>query len=387
MPHAQPNVLVIVPASFHYGREALRGIAAYVRGHGRWRYARDPWSVHDDALVDFAGRCNGVLALSDPSYYPTIKVPRRAAWVVVADVHPTKALCVRMDNAQVGALAAEHLMTCGFRNFAYCGYLHLLYSHDRGAAFRATVDRSAASYHEYAPHSDLDREWNHVAEHDAIKDWLAGLPRPIGIFAANDARAATVTTCCRELGLRIPQDVAVVGADNDELVCEFSNPPLSSVALNARQVGYAAAEMLDARMAGQTPDPPQRHVAPLGVAQRQSSDTFAAEDPLLADVFRHLREHACAGLTVEGLVRQFPIARRTLERACRRLLGHSLLAEIRRVQLAHACDLLANTDMTVDAVARACGLREGKYLAEVFRKVRGTTPREYRRSVRRSYAE
>lgn len=380
----QPRaILVLIPSSSHYGREVLRGIADFTRRQARWCFARDPWSIADDADVRFDGHCDGVLALSGRAQYPAMHTLRNVPWVALADVYATRGPCVGPDNNAVGHLAAAHLRSCGLQHFGFCGYAGFLFSRQRGAAFAQALGPTAGPVAECSSQADgTDRA--EARERQRLQHWLRALPLPIGIFAANDARAAAVTSCCREIGLRVPQDVAVIGVDNDDLVCEFSTPPLSSIALDARRVGRAGAALLWHLLARPAAAPPPRPilVKPLGLIQRQSSDTFAAEDPLLAHAFLYLRQHACEGLTVRRLVHAVPVARRTLEKASQRLLGHSLLAEIRLVQLNRVKELLAESDLSIDAVARAAGLPSGKYLADIFRKTFGTTPRAYRRTQR-----
>jgi LacI family transcriptional regulator len=376
------SIAVLVPLAFRYTREVLRGIAEFTRVHQPWRFLRDPWNVahyHSEREVI---SCDGVIALEAPSDWPDIRVRPGTPWVAVADVHSGAGPRVMVNNESVGRLAARHLLECGLRQLAFCGYRGFRYSDERRAAFRRTAEEAGRAVHVYRPASRGDRLSRQAAERRNIEAWLAGLPRPVGIFAANDARAATVANACHDLGLRIPQDVAIVGVDNDDLVCEFTNPPLSSVEPDARRVGYEGAAMLLRLLHGETAPEGPILIEPRGVVKRESTDTFAAADPVVAEAFRFLRQHACEGINVQDVLKAVPVARRTLEKTSQRLLGHSPLEEIRRLQLERAKELLAATNMSMAEVAQAAGFTDAKYLSEVFQKRYTMPPTKYRRTAR-----
>jgi LacI family transcriptional regulator len=198
-------------------------------------------------------------------------------------------------------------------------------------------------------------------------------------MTCNDHVGMLMLGLCRELGLRVPADVAIVGVDNDELVCDFCSPPLSSVRLDSRNAGYRAAQLLHRLLRGGKAPARAIVIRPLGVVRRQSSDIVAIGGEVVGRAIKLMRDHACQGTSVAAVVRQTQLARRTLEKACRNLLGRSPLAEIRRIQLARARELLRTTLMPIGAIARQVGLGEGKRLAEAFRRDAGQTPSQYRR--------
>jgi LacI family transcriptional regulator len=182
---------------------------------------------------------------------------------------------------------------------------------------------------------------------------------------------------CKRAGTVAPEEVAVVGVENDEALCAMATPPLSSVALDTERIGYQAAELLDGLMRGKRA-PTTTSVPPLGIITRQSSDVVAIEDPLLAQALQYIRQHACEGISVDDVLRHAPLSRSKLERDLRQLLGRSPNAEIRRVQVQQSQRLLVETDLSLAQIAERTGFRYVQYLCETFKKQTGQTPGEYR---------
>jgi LacI family transcriptional regulator len=377
------QIAVLVTPNFHYGREVLRGIADFGRECPEWRFTTDPWRLSTEGLLSRLGPCDGIIAIETRSDMPSLPLRPHVPWVAVADVHRGPGPRVMPDNEHVGRLAAEHLLSCGMLHFAFCGYRDLWFSDKRCAGYCGTIEAAGFEVSVYPSVFQSDQEENYRIEMSHIERWLRTLSRPAAVFAADDTRAASLIHVCTRIGYRVPEDFAVVGVDNDELVCDFSNPPLSSVDLNARRIGYEGAALLRKLLehSGPTPGTPII-IEPRGIIKRQSSFVFAAEDPNIAAAFQYLREHACEGIRVRDVLRAVPVARRTLEKASRRLLGRSLLREIRRIQLERAKELLATTGMSMAEVAAKSGLAAPKYLADVFRKELRVTPTAYRREAR-----
>jgi LacI family transcriptional regulator len=202
------------------------------------------------------------------------------------------------------------------------------------------------------------------------------------VMACNDDRGREVLEACRAAGLRVPEEVAVVGVDNDELLCELGDPPLSSVALNAEAGGYRAAALLDLMMRGRVRKRRQLLVEPLHVVARRSTDIVALDDPEVAAALHFIHDHAAEPIVVDDLVRHVLISRRSLEIRFRTVTGRTLHAEIQRVRVARACRLLLETELAVSRVAEASGFGSPSYLSQIFRREFATTPAGYRRRHR-----
>jgi len=187
-----------------------------------------------------------------------------------------------------------------------------------------------------------------------------------------------VLSACGDCGIAVPDQLAVIGVDNDELLCELCRPPLSSVELNPQKVGYEAAALLDRMLDGKLPPAEQKSIPPLGVIARQSTDVVAIADADVASSVHFIREHACEGMQVEDLLQRVQISRSTLERRFARLLGRSPKAEILRVQFDRVKQLLARTDYPLAKIAQLTGFRHVENLCYLFKKKTGRTPGQYR---------
>jgi LacI family transcriptional regulator len=211
--------------------------------------------------------------------------------------------------------------------------------------------------------------------------WLEQLPKPVGIMACNDIRGQQVVNACRHLGLLVPDEVAVTGVDNDEVLCELSDPPLTSVAPNTGRIGYEAAALLELMMkGGERPKVPIA-IPPLGIVTRRSTDVLAIPDRPIAAALRLIREHACDGIRVPDLLKVAALSRSVFERRFVQAVGRSPKAEILRVQLARARQLLTETDVPLPQVAERCGFKHPEHFSTIFREKTGTPPGQFRATI------
>jgi LacI family transcriptional regulator len=293
---------------------------------------------------------------------------------------------IRSDEITVGRLGAEHLIERGFRRFAFCGFNGTDWSDIRQTGFEQRVAEAGFSCLSFQnprqpPAKGLPEYEEHGQRYELeLKQWLQSLPKPLGLMTCNDSRGRQVLNCCRELNIAVPDDLAVIGVDRDEIFCELSDLPLSSVILNSQQIGFEAAAMLDRLMARQEVTHHPRSIIPMGVATRRSTDVLAIEDRHIATALRIIREHACEGLDIPTLLQSVPLSRSVLERRFVQILGRSPNEEILRVRLGLACRLLEESDLSLAAVAEKCGFEHAEYFSRLFKKKLGSTPGEFRKS-------
>ncbi len=212
--------------------------------------------------------------------------------------------------------------------------------------------------------------------------WLDSLEKPVGLMACYDVRARHVLIACRSLGILVPEEVAVIGVDNDELLCELTSPPLSSIEQGSRAMGRAAAALLDRLMAGEKPRQLKFVVDPEGIVSRRSSDAMMIQDADVAQALRHIRQHVGEGIQVSDVVRTVAVSRSTLEVRFKAFTGRTIHAEIQRAQVERARQLVATTNLPLRQVAVAAGFRYLQHMATVFRLHTGQTPGEYRKRSR-----
>jgi LacI family transcriptional regulator len=278
------------------------------------------------------------------------------------------------DNREVGRVAVRHLLERGLRSLAFYGPRGRWWSDERLAGAREAAPGGRIAVRRSGP-----QPWE--AEQAGLGRWLAGLPGPAGLFAANDILGLRALDACRRSGLGVPEQVAVVGADDDAELCELSDPPLSSVAFHPERAGFEAASLLDRLMRGERAPRRPLLVAPRGVTTRQSTDVLAIADPHVARALHFIRRHACEGINAASVLREVGLSRRSLEHRFRKALGRTPKAEIRRLQIERAKGLLSGTELKIAAVADRCGFHQAAYLCAVFRRAVGTTPAAWRRQV------
>lgn len=375
-PTPVPKVALVFEATNSYARALLVGIGEYILNHG-------PWEVHyaelgrSDPAPSWLSTWQGQGIIARGENVATARQIDELA-VPLVDLTPSRLLprapWVKSDDAAIARLAAQHFIEHGFRQFAFCGDGRFNWSNQRERSF---VEYLAANGYACTTYRPVRTSANDDAEIDVIGDWLASLPKPCAVFACYDNRGQQVLESCRRRSFRVPEDVAVLGVDNDEVLCNLSPPPLSSVALNPRRVGWEAAALLDRMMRGERIPPESHLIPPVAVVTRQSSDILAVADPKIADALRFIRENACGGIRVSDVLRRCPMARRVLETRFRKLLGRTPREEILRVQLGHVKELLVRTEMPVWQIAERTGF-EPEYLSFVFKRQTGVAPSEYR---------
>ncbi len=283
------------------------------------------------------------------------------------------------DSEAIGCMAARHLLGCGFRHFAYCGYAATSWSEERCDSFTRTVRATGFEVQtHFVPQMETKEAWKRAR--NSLMRWLRPLPRPAGLMACNDDLAKEVMEACTLAGLRVPDDIAVIGADNDEVVCGIANPPMSSVAINFERAGYEAAQVLSAMMRRRNHALPRIVVQPTHVVPRRSTDVLAVEDANLAKALRFIREHARESMTVEMAARAAGLSRRVLEKRFRKILNHSTLQEIRRVRTDQIARLLVETNLPVATIAETLGFEDVQHVARYFRAGKGLSPLAYRKS-------
>ena len=281
---------------------------------------------------------------------------------------------IESDHRGIGELGAEHLRERGFRHFAFCGFRNQSWSTERKEGFVHALRNYGFTC--IIRESEKQVPWE--VGQNRLGEWLLSLPRPVGLMAANDVRGQQVLDACKRVNLAVPEDVAVLGVDNDEILCNLCLPPLSSVAPNAELVGFEAAAMLDRLMAG-GPSPKSRTlIKPKGVVTRQSTDILAIDDSEVAAVARFIREQACRGCSMGEVMRHTKLSRSLLERRFRRSLGHSPQAEIRAIQIKRVKEMLSGSDLSLADIAGIAGYRHPEYMSVVFKRETGQTPGEYR---------
>ena len=381
------RVALLVETSRGHGRQIVDGVARYAAEHGPWSLRLEPRNLDDrppDWLRSWQG--NGIIVRCDS---PRMARAVLATGLPVIDVRggaPEAGLpLVGVDNEPVADAAFEHFRERGFRHFAWCDLFQLRrrWIDVRRDRFLERVRRAGGTGSCFRSQRTVPRDarWSAGGLGDLTK-WLASLPRPVAILACDDEQAHLVLDAALSVGLRVPDDVAVMGIDNDEVFCRASTPQLSSVDVNAFTVGYEAAAALARLMQG-------RRVAaralfpPRGVVARQSTDIVTAESSEAQAALEMMRERACAGLTAADVAAKLAVSRSTLDRLLRQAVGQSATALIMNMRLTQVKADLVGTDLPLKAIAKRAGFASVQHLSNLFRDRVGVTLGRYRQEMRR----
>jgi len=384
------KVLLMMETSRKYGRSILCGIAKYSRAHGPWIFYRQApfyWGSSNkkarlkqllkldiDGIILREQReqevTDSLLALG----LPVVVSPYRERFPGLHNIVS--------DDAAIGTMAAEYLLRRGFKQFAYCGFGDMYYwSRERGKSFGDRVTQAGYEIHHYAyeqPKSRYPHSWE--KEQVILVDWLKRLPKPVAMMACNDDRSQHVLEACKIAGLNVPEQVAIIGLGNDDLVCDLAFPPLSSIALGAEKGGYEAAATLDKLMRGKQV-PNQSIIVPvLYVVTRQSTDILKIDDPYVAQALRFIHRRAKReAIQVADVLRVVPLSRRSLYERFTRVLGRSIHEEIKHVRVEQLARMLVSTSLSISQIASALGCSEMKNLARYFKQAKGISPLQYRK--------
>lgn len=377
--NAVPRVALLIETSNGYARELLHGVEEYIRSH-------NPWHIflaergRGDAPPIWLNNWDGDGIIARIENKKIAQVLSKAKQPVV-DLSSYRFLdqvpSVMTDSKAIAELAATHFLNRGFSHFAFCGLSRFPWSRQRGEFFRKALLEKNHPVHEYNP--DSSDSGDSENETDVIAKWLLTLPKPVAIFACYDARGRQILDACHRVHISVPEEVAVLGVDNDELLCELCPQPLSSVDPNPRRSGWLAASLLDQMMQKQHVEPAVHIVKPAGISTRQSTDVLAVSDVHIVRALRFIRENACNGITVNDVVSVAGIARRTMESRIKKLIGRSPHEEIMRVQVQRAQRLLLHTNLPVTVISERAGFENPEYFSVAFKRISGMPPATFRR--------
>jgi LacI family transcriptional regulator len=367
-----------------YSRGVLRGVKQFAQTHPHWILTPiDPETLTAEALR--ALQPAGLIAhVSSPTLVRILRESGKRLVNVSRALSDLPFPRVGVDHVAVGRMAAAHLWERGLRHYGFIGHPRHAYSSEREAGFRemlAGAEQSLSCFYERSTRSYRSRS-RLLALDVRFQRWLRSLPKPTGIFACHDVWGFQAAEACRLIGIRVPDDVAIIGVDNDDLLCELARPSLSSVAIPAERIGQEAASLLDHLLVGAKRPKEPVLIPPLGVVTRQSSDVLALDDPEIVAAVRFIQQHAHLPIRVGDVLRQVSVSRRALERRFFQSMNRSVAEEIRRAHVSRAKELIAGTDLMLGEVARQSGFTDARQLSVVFRQHMAQTPSDYRRQFR-----
>ena len=380
-PAAQPRqVALLIETSNAYARGLLGGIRQYLLTNPGWSIYLGEHSRHDTDLSWLQGwQGDGVIARIENAQ---IAEGVKALGLPAVDLSAGRLLPdlpgVETDDEKIATMALDHLVARGLRNLAYCGDEQFAWSTKRREWFRL---RAAALG--ILPHEFTLRPAGTIAGARAdLAAWLAALPKPIGLFACYDIAGREVLEACKLADIAVPDDVAILGVDNDEMICSLASPPMSSIQSDALRTGFLAASILDEMMRGVHVSGELRLVEPLRVVTRQSTDILSVDDPLVGKALRFIRDRARFATPVELVERHVGLSRRALDIRFQRQIGRTVHAEITRVRMEQLAEMLVLTDATLPQLAESLGYGHAEYMGVAFKRFTGKSPGDFRRANR-----
>lgn len=372
------RIVLLIETSREFGRQLIMGIARYSRLHGPWSFYKDQIDLKSSIPHLTNWNPDGIIMRDSLVKNELIKLKIPTILVQHDSTFPKDLPVIITDSASIAKMAREHLIERGFKHFAFCGFDQFEWSNGRKHYFQQYNDDAGFETHIYSsPKKKKVMDWEDEQRH--VCDWLKAIPKPVGLLACNDDRGQHILEVCKRLDFRVPEDVAVIGVDNDPMICDVGDPPLTSIALNVESAGYEAAKLLDQLINKQKIDVHQILVYPTHVVQRQSTDLLAVDDPEVASAIQFIKENAKNKLLVADVVKITRISRRALEQRFRKTVHRSIYDEIRQVRVELISKMLIETDLPISHITSFFNFTDVEHISRYFKREKGIGMREFRK--------
>jgi LacI family transcriptional regulator len=377
-----PRVLLLVETSTSWGRRLIEGVINYSRAHGPWTLYLEPRGIGESESLPARWTGNGIIArIPTPAMMRRLKQTKLPVVNVSGIMHPRIDVPrVMTEDAQIAQAALDHLKANGFRHYAYCGVEGNDYVTRRARTFQRVVKAQGFDCAVYLRRTGRPVGADPMADERERAKWLVSLPKPVAVMTSSAVHGRRVAEAAASAGLRVPDDVAIITVDTDDLIGELIHPPLSAVQLATERLGFEAARSLDLLIRGK-PAPALVTLPPSGIAERQSTNVLAIDDVVVCEALRYIRRNANQPINVRDVLAQTAVSRRILERRFREALHRTPAQEIRRLHIERVKLLLAQTNLSLIEIARSSGFNYVEHMIPQFRKTVGMTPMAYRRQV------
>jgi len=372
------KVILLLETSREFGRELIIGIARYARLHGPWSFYKEPIDLKSSIPRLTSWKPDGIIMRDSLITKELLKLKIPTILAIHDSKYPEELPVIKTDSCSIAKVASEHLLGKGFRNFAFCGFDDYDWSNGRKLYFCKFIEDAGYNVYVYKqPEGKVRISWE--KEQKYVSEWIKSLPKPIGVFACNDDRGQHILEVCKLLNLRVPEDVAVLGVDNDPMVCELGDPPLSSIALNVEAAGFEAAKLLDQMIEKKKTKGKKIMVYPTHLVQRQSTDILAVNDSEVAKALSYIRNNAKNKILVKDVVNVTNVSRRTLEKRFKESIHRSIYDEIRKVRIELISKLLMETDMPISQITSVFNFTDAEHISRYFKKEKGISLHEFRK--------
>ncbi len=378
------RIACLVPTGFCYGRDLVYGINRYASQHNSWMFDRALSTMTSYQIRPHDIQIDGyIVHVTTREMEERIRLTGKPAVNTSTLLSETVIPTVAMNNREIGKMAAEYFLERGMKHCAFFGGGGH-YAVVREAGFVARLAKAGVSCSSYVDDIELQQvQESGVPTGHPILRWLKSLPRPLGMLASNDSNGLCMTDLCLLEEIMVPEEIAILGVDNDTLRCFYGNPPLSSIDVAGERIGYLAAELLDQMLKGKPAPTEPILVPPKEVVTRRSTDTYAISDSEVAKVMNFIKTHLDENICVSDILTQTNLSRRRMEQRFQEAVGCSPMAELHRLRVNQAKELLENSEMSMAEIADTCGMCSQQYFSKAFHQDTGYTPMAYRRAFKK----
>ncbi|AVM53229.1 LacI family transcriptional regulator [Bacteroides zoogleoformans] len=377
------KILLLIDYSSEFSRKLLRGLVQYSQDHGPWIFYRLPSYykvLHGkQGVIEWVKekKPDAIIAQWDHEGSNLLKdldIP-----IILQNFKSRSDYFSNLtgDYIGTGRMAAKFFIERKFRNFAFYGNKGVVWSRERAEGFTQEVIKAGGNYFYFESERLNENEWNN--NHIKLDEWLTSLPKPVALFACDDRFALEVSEICKINNINIPDEISLLGVDNDELICNLSDPPISSIMLQVEKGGYDAGNLIHRQIREKKNTPFNIIINPVKIIERKSTDKYNIENKYILAVLRYIEENYNADLSIDSLIKIVPLSRRNLEVKFKNELGCSIYQFILKFRIEHFEKLLINTERSLFDIALECGFTDSKNISRVFKKMKGLSPTEYKK--------
>lgn len=376
------KILLLTDFSSGYSRSLLRGIVRYSNEHGPWVFYRMPQyyrELHgDDGVVRWAKDWKTDAIIAQLENIDLDRLHELGIPIIIQNYkeRANKICNITGDYFGTGEMAANFFINRGFSNFAYYGFKDMVWSRERADGFRSKLEEHGYGVSMLNNDSRNTEQWSFNLE--TLRNWLMSLPKPAALFACDDYFASQITETCKIYDIAVPDEIAVLGVDNDDLLCQISHPPLSSIALDVETGGYKAAERLHQLMNHEITEAFDIVIPPIRIESRQSTEKYAVDDKYILKVIDYIRQNYARNISVDDITHTIPLSRRIMEKRFKEKMGIPVYQYLLKFRVELFSDLLIKTERPLVDLALTCGFDDYKNVSRIFRKYKKTTPLQYR---------
>jgi LacI family transcriptional regulator len=378
------KIILLSDFAEEYNKNLLRGITRYSKDHGPWTFCKMPpyyrETIGIDGILKWAKEweADGIIGQfynDEVEKFTAANIP-----LIAQDFKERFTGIPNITGAyrETGRMGADYFLKKGFKNFAFYGFGNIVWSRERAEGFEDRIREAGFDVH-YFDHKDSRTIDLWYYKPSALSIWLKSLPKPIALMTCDDNQGHHITEAARNAGIRIPEEIAVLGVDNDALVCDLSDPPLSSIELDSEKSGYEAARLMERMIEEKKCYAPDIIVKPTQVVTRHSTDIFASKDKYIVSALKYIHGNLDKNLKVDQVLKEVPLSRRSLEKRFMLTTGYPVYEYIYNQRIEKFTQKLLGTDMTIFEIALDLGLSDSKNIARQFKQIKGLTPMEYRK--------